>query len=482
MKLSRPRLAAITVVIAALASTACSSLVGPDYTRPEMITPDAWHQQVRGDLGSSSGSLDQWWTRYRDPALVRLVETARKNNLGLQLAAERIVQARALRRQSVSPLLPNLVGDGGLTRSRTSENGGLPVGVGGQNLDLWSTGFDASWEIDFFGALRRGLEAALANEAASLEQYRDVLVALDAETTLAFLELRTAEARAGIVRRNLKLQQDSLELARNRFEAGLVPEIDVTQATANLETTRATLPALRQQRAAALNRLAVLIGAYPADTAKLVSIGGIPVPARATALGLPADLLRKRPDVRAAERLAAAQNARIGVAMGDLYPRFSLNGSFNLEAVNSGDLLDSGSRAYGFGPSLRLNLFNAGLVRNRIAAEQSKSRQAVLQYKNAVLQAVSEVETNMAAISNERDRLNALDSAVEAARKTVELVQTNYADGLVNFQNVLDAQRVLLQAEDSRAASRGQIAAGYARLYKSLGGGVVAPLPATTDR
>lgn len=451
------------------------SLVGPDYQQVEMITPDAWNESVRHDLTSSRDRLDQWWTRYQDPALDRLIETTRTNNPNLEIAAERIRQARAQRNQAASPLFPALLGGGDLTRSRASENGGLPPGVGGQNLTIWSTGFDTTWEIDFFGSLRRGLEAARANEAANVEQYRDLLVSLDAETTLAFLEIRTAEARLTIIEGNLKNQQDSLELANNRFEAGLVPEIDVTQATANLENTRATLPTVRQQRTIALNRLAVLLGTYPGEAESLIGSGDIPLPPRSTGIGLPANLLRQRPDVRTAERLAAAQNARIGVAMGDLYPRFSLNGSFRFEATDRNEVLTSGSRSYGFGPSFRWNLFNAGLIRNRVAEEESRTRQAILQYKNTVLQAVSDVETNLAAVNNERDRLLSLGEAVAAARKTVDLIKENYTDGIVNFQNVLDAERVLLQSENNLAASRGQIAAAYARLFKSLGGGVVPP-------
>ena len=439
-----------------------------------MITPDAWNQRVVGDLRSSDDALDQWWRRYEDVALNRLIDRARQGNLNLQSVAERVIQARSLRQQTVSPLFPTVVGGGDVTRSRSSEHTGLPPGAGGQRIDLWSGGFDVAWEIDFFGALRRGVEVARANEAAAEEQYRDALVSLDAETTLAFLELRTTEQRMEIFSRNLGLQKESLDLAKNRFDSGLVPEIDVTQAQANLENTRASLPTLRQQRTTLISRLAVLVGVYPADVEKLVGSGAIPLPKRSTGIGLPADLLRLRPDVRAAERLLAAQNARIGVAKGDLYPRLSLNGSFNLETTNSGNLLESASRSYGFGPALRLNLFNAGFVRNEVAIQESKTREGALRYRNTVLNAVADVETNLAAVNNERDRLNSLEQVVTSAQRTVELIKGNYADGLVNFQNVLDSQRVLLQAENDRAASRGLIAAGYARLYKSLGGGVSA--------
>jgi NodT family efflux transporter outer membrane factor (OMF) lipoprotein len=469
----------LSLLALGLAASGCSP-IGPDFKSPETITPDSWNQQVKGELNSSRDQLDKWWTRYNDASLNRLISTAREKNQSLKIAAERLNQARAQRIQAASPLYPNLFGTGGVSRSRNSENAGLPEGVGGQTLDLWNAGFDATWEIDFFGTLRRGVEAAEANEAARVEQLRDVLVSLDAETTLAFLEIRTVEAQIKIFNDNLKNQLKSLDLAKARFEAGLVPEIDVTQARTNVENTRSALPTLRQQRTATLNRLAVLIGGYPGSASKILQSGAIPLPSKNTGLGLPADLLRNRPDVRASERLVAAQNARIGVAMGDLYPRFGLNGNFRFESLNSGDLADSGSRAYGFGPSFRWNLFNAGLVRNRVIEEQSRTREAILQYQETVLSAVSEVETNLASVLNERDRNNILSDSVDAAKKTVALVKVNYTEGNVPFQNVLDAERVLLDAENNLAVSRGLIAAGYARLFKSLGGGVVSPPVNTT--
>lgn len=464
----------LLLVLLGVLLVGCARL-GPDYSRPELITPDSWNQALKSGMVTKGAPLDSWWQRFNDPALNRLVTKVRAENLDLAIGAERVFQARALRIQAASPLFPQVFGGGNKVRTRNSENAGLPPAVAGQTVSAYSAGFDVAWELDFFGALRRGVEAAAANEAATVEQLHDLLVSLDAETALAFIELRTASVRAEIIRRNLKVQEESLELARNRFEAGLVPEIDVTQAQANLETTRSILPTLRQQRAFALNRLAVLIGGYPNEVEKLVGVGGIPMPGGKVVVGLPADLLRNRPDVRAAERRVAAQNARIGASMGELYPRFSLTGSFNLQALSSEDLLESGSRNYGFGPGFRWNLFNAGFVRSQIELEKSRTREAALQYENVVLGAVAEVENGMATIANERDRLDALTRAVSSAQKTVELIRENYSDGIVNFQNVLDAERVQLQSENELAASQGLIAAGYARLFKALGGGIYTP-------
>jgi len=446
-------------------------VVGVDYTAPSMITPDGWHQSLSTDLHSGSSSLERWWTRFDDPTLNRLIDVARESNRELAIAYERVDEARAARGVARSGLFPNVNASGLAERQRISENIGTPAPPAGKTEDFFSTGLDANWEIDFFGGVRRSIEAADATVEGAEELYRDTLVSLLAEVAIAYVQLRTAEERIAVAQRNITNQQSSVELTQARLDAGLSPELDVSQAETNLATTRATIPTLRNDRALALNRLATLIGRFPAAADTIVGSGGIPSPPSGSGLGLPADLIRSRPDLRAAERELAAQTARIGVAEADLYPRFALSGNLSLQSLAFGDLFENASKAYGFGPNFQWNVFNGGRIRSAIDIEESRTQQAFLNYQQAVLLAVEEVENNLATVRNERERLSELNKAVTASRKTEELVTTNYTEGLIDFQNVLDAQRTTFANEDAAAASRGVIAAAYAALFKSLGGG-----------
>ena len=333
-------------------------------------------------------------------------------------------------------------------------------------------GFDAGWEIDVFGGIRRNIEAADATIEASVESYRDVLITLYAETALNYIEYRTLQERIKLANANISAQEQTVKLTDTRLDLGLVPKIDVTQATTNLETTRSIVPQLQAQLAFAKNRIATLTGGYPASVEKLLSrYRPIPVPRRGYSAGLPADLLRSRPDVRQAERELAAQTARIGVAEADLYPRFSLFGNLSLQSVNSSDFFDSASRAYSFGPSFSWQIFSAGRIRSFIKAEESRTEQALANYESTVLVAVEEVETSMVAVAQSWNRREILGRAVEAAQESVELVKSNYEDGLVDFQRVLDSERTKFSTEDDEAISRGQVARDYVTLYKALGGG-----------
>lgn len=448
------------------------TIVGRNYNPPEPIVPDRWNNNLTSDLHSDSSSLEKWWTRFNDPTLNRLVNTARSSNRDLAVAFERINEARAARGIANSQLFPQIDAVGSVTRGRTSQNLGNPSPFAGKTNDFWSTGLDAGWELDFFGGVRRAVESADASAEATEELYRDTMVSLLAEVAFAYIQIRTLDERINLAEKNIQNQNESLKLTQDRLEAGLVPELDVSQATSNLSTTRAVIPALRNQRNLALNRLAVLIGKYPvAAEAFLQDARGIPSPTRAAGLGIPANLVRSRPDIRAAERTLAAQVARIGVAEADLYPRFTLAGTFQLQALSASNLPQSNSRNYAFGPSFRWNIFSAGRIRNQIAVEESRTKQAYLNYENTVLKGVAEVEDALSSVSNERDRFAALSTAVTASQKTVELVKSNYREGLTDFQNVLDAERTIFANEDSLAVSKGQIAAAYVSLFKSLGGG-----------
>ena len=459
------------LALSALFLTQCS-MVGPDYTAPETITPDLWNQNLPGASGSNSAGLQAWWRHFDDPVLNRLISNAEASNRDLVVAGERVLQARASRNATRSVLFPQVNGIGSATRSRLTENGINPPPTGGSTFEVYDLGLNAGWELDFWGKNRRLVEAAKASEAARVEIFFDARLSLFTEVAVAYIELRTVERRIEITKENLETQKGSVQISKDRLDAGLVPELDVSQAEANQANTEAVIPQLHQQRVGLVNRLAALLGAYPGKIGPLLDSGkGIPLPSESVARGLPADLIRARPDIRAAERNLAAATAGIGSATAELYPQFQLGGNFTLQSGKTENLLTSGSRNTGFGPSFTWNLFNAERIKNLIEISKSETRAAYATYEQTVLNAVAEVETAMARLRYERERLAALDKAVVAARRSRDLIKESYIDGLVPFQNVLDTERVLLQTEDNQAASRGQIATAYASLYKALGGG-----------
>lgn len=444
-------------------------LVGGAYQQPDSVVPDAWYYSVRNDLHSGRSSLETWWERFNDPTLNRLVDRAQSSNPDLKIAAERVVEAWAARNVARSALFPSIDASGDAIRSRGSEN--LPGGRG-KTTEFWSTGFDAGWEMDFFGGVRRAVESASASAEAVEEAYRDTMVSLLAEVALNYVQYRTNDERIRLAEANIVNQRDSVKLTTDRFNAGLAPELDVTQATSNLASSEALVPLLRNQRSLSANRLATLAGGYPGSIdGWLGKGGGIPVPRAGFGVGLPADLVRSRPDIRRAERQLAAQTAMVGVARSDLFPRFTLAGDFKLQAGSASDLADMDSRSYSFGPSFRWSIFTAGRVKENIRIEESRTKQAYLAYESTVLKAVADVENALVSVAEERDRLAKLEESVAASKKTVSLVKDNYREGLVDFQRVLDAERTIFAGEDEAAISRGQIAANYIALFKALGGG-----------
>jgi len=447
--------------------------VGTDYVAPELEVPDQWQQRLVTGNAAAPLAVDHWWKHFGDATLDRVIEQAVEANKDLAIAYERVLQARAARQISKSGLYPTVDGTGNLSRQRTSENVGIPSNGGGGATDTYyGAGAGVAWELDVLGGVRRSIEAADAGLQASEETYRDFMVLLLADVASNYVEARTLDERIVLAQENIKTQQGSLKLAEDRFEAGLVPKLDITQAQTNLSNTQAFLPQLSIERIAVINRLSVLLGGYSYETQALLGASSsIPKPPEQAAAGTPAEVLRSRPDVRAAERRLASQNARIGVAEADLYPRFTLNGDFQLLSTESGDVFDSGSRDYGFGPAFRWNIFSAGRVRSQIEIEESKTREAYLAYENVVLSAVGEVETSMGGLAFERDRLAALRIASSSASETVSLVKDNYAKGLVDFQNVLDAERTATSTDDNQALSKGRMAKFYIDLYQSLGGG-----------
>jgi NodT family efflux transporter outer membrane factor (OMF) lipoprotein len=459
-------LAAILVVLMAVGCVA----VGPDYQPPEIAPPDVWSASLRRGLNADepeAETLAQWWTTFGDADLTNLVERAIIGNVDVQRARARIREARARRGIARAGLSPSLDLGGSTTVNRSSEEAGLGV-----QRELYRTGFDATWEIDVFGGVRRSIEAAQGDLEASVADFRDVLVSLVAEVALNYIEARTFQTQLQVAEENLKAQAETLQLVEWRFAAGLVSSLDVEQARSNLENTRAQLPRLRSNIEAAQNRLAILLGIFPGMLeAQLAPRKPIPEAPLETAVGVPAEVLRRRPDVRRAERQLAAQTARVGIATADLYPKFFLPGSIGLESLSSNHLFSSDSLAWSLIGRFAWSVFKGGAIRQNIEAQNALQEQSLKQYEATILIALEDVENALTAFAEEQERSDALLEATQSAERAAELARSQYASGLIDFQTVLDAERTLLSAQDQVAQSKGQVSSNLISLYKALGGG-----------
>ncbi len=463
----------VSAVCISLLFTGCA-LVGPDYSREEPDAPEAWHSTLAGGLHAEKvtpETLANWWLTLNDDELNSLIGRAVQSNLDLKNAQARVREARALRGISQSSLFPSLTGDASFSRYRSSDNG---ITGKGEEHDLYTAGFDSGWELDVFGGTRRLVEASQADLEASQENLHDVLVSLMAEVALNYVELRTYQTRLIQTRANIKSQQHTYELNQSRFEAGLINELPVQQSLYNLERTRSHISTLHIGLEAAKNRLAVLLGQSPGTLAEEFSKEkAIPVIPPSVAVGVPAETLRHRPDIRQAERNLAAQTARIGVATADLYPKFHLLGTIGLESLSSSNFFDSASQVWRIGPGISWNLFQGGAIRQNIEVHNARQEQALIFYETTLLKALEEVENTLVAYAREQQRMESLRAATTAARSAAQLAEDQFQAGLVDFSNVLDAQRAQINFEDELAQSEGNVTANLIRLYKALGGGWV---------
>jgi NodT family efflux transporter outer membrane factor (OMF) lipoprotein len=453
----------ITVVSGCLA-------VGPDYVRPDTTVNKDWNTKLERDSDNKetdTNNLAVWWNALGDPKLSSLIERAEKDNLDLKKAQARVREARARRGVAKADYFPTLNATGSASQGRSSEDSG-----GGTTNDLYAAGFDASWELDIFGGVRRSVEAAQANLEASEEDRRDVLVSLLAEVAINYIDVRTYQARLAAAEANLKSQEETYQLAAWRNQAGLSDELAVQQARLNLENTRSKAPALRTGLEEAMNRIAVLLGEQPGNIhAELTNREAIPLGFLNVVEVAPADVLRRRPDVRKAERNLASQTAKVGVATADLYPKFKMSGTIGLDALSIGNLFLSGSRSYSFGPSITIPLFAGGSIRKNIDVQSALQEQYLIAYETAVLNALEEVENALVAYTEEQSRRQSLIDAATAAKLAAHLAKMKYESGLTDFSVVLDAERSLLSLEDELAQSEGKVTSNLIRLYKALGGG-----------
>ncbi len=412
-------------------------------------------------------TLAEWWTLLKDPLLNSYIHQAIAGNLDLEQARSRLLQARANRDISSAGLLPTLDASGSVTRNRTSSNSG-----GGTDKTYHSLGFDAGWELDLFGGTRRSVEAAQAQLEASEEDLRDVLVSLLAEVALNYIDVRTYQARLQIAEDNLAAQQEIFALTKARYQSGLSSELALQQARYLVSSTRAQIPDLRAGLSSAANALAVLLGRPPGllDD-QLKDMLPLPTLPLAVAVGIPADTLRRRPDIRKAERLLAAQTAQVGVATAELYPSIKLSGSVGLDALSLGKLFSSGSGSSSFGPSFSWPVFDAGAIQGNIQLQTSLQQEALAEYKATVLLALKEVENGLVAYGQEQQRYQALRDSVDAAEQASALAEMQYQAGLINFTEVLDTRRSLFSFQDQATQSSAAMTGNLIRLYKALGGG-----------
>jgi len=463
-----PRTPAVLATIAVLLA-GCA--VGPDYRATEARLPSAWHGlPAAGDASTTVGGkapLAEWWTTFRDPVLDSLVDRALAANPDLRLAQSRVREARALRGVAEAELGPNVDASGSWTRTR---GGGLvaPRADG----DLFLAGFDVSWEIDVFGGVRREVEAADADLSATVEDRRDVLVTVLAEVARNYIELRGFQQSASIARANLQAQRETLDLTRTRLDAGLASDLDVARAEAQVRTTASEIPVLESASRRSVHALSLLLGREPgALGSELSREGAVPPSPAEVPVGLPSDLLRRRPDVRRAERQLAAATARIGAATADLFPRFSLTGAFGVAGADSGDMVGSDGPFWSVGPAVRWPLLDFGRVRSRIAVQGAREEQAAIAYEGTILRGLREVEDALVSFSREQARRQELAGAVESGRRAVGLAGDLYREGRSDFLSVLQAQRDLYAAEDALVRSDRTVAATLVSLYKALGGG-----------
>lgn len=463
-----------SVVAGAVALALSGCAVGPDYRPPQTVTPDEWHELPATGLRVESPdapTLAAWWTTLNDPQLNEFIERALAENKSVKQAHARVVQARAQRAIAGAGFWPSIGASASGSRTESESNfneRGEAVSVVGEN---YNTGLSASWELDLFGGRRRSYEAAAAQLAANEAQLRDVLVVLLGDVALSYVGVRTAQSRLDFAERNLESQREALDITRWRADAGLTTVLDVESANTNYQQTRSQIPLLESSLVQNMNRLAVLTGQAPgALESALQHRKPIPVASVDIVAGVPADVLRRRPDIRSAERQLAAQTAQVGVATAALYPSLSLSGSISWQSLTASDLLD-GSRLERNGLTLSLPIFRGGALRQNINVQDALVKQALASYEAVVLAAYEETENALYAWTSEQRRHASLIEAVGSARRAAELALVQYNSGLVDFQTVLTADRQLISLEDSLAVSDGEMTSNLIRLYKALGGG-----------
>ena len=478
----KPRPSAFAIVPLALLLPGCATIGGRPSTASTVATPTTWTQTA---IAARPGALDtaalaDWWKRFNDPVLDALISDALAHNPDVRIALSRIAQARATRIVEKSGLLPSLSAGVSGQGKRTRDHRADIV----SESDNYSASLDASWEIDLFGKQRLALAAADADLAQTEENFHAAQVSLAAEVATAYVDLRSAEAQLAVVRRSLDSREETARLTRWRQEAGVGDILDTRQAESALEQARASIPALQQTASETRNQLAVLSGRAPGSLDVLLgSTERVPAAPAALAIGIPAETLRQRPDVRAAGHAVEAASKRSEAARRERLPSLNLSGSLGVEAGELGRLASPSATIAGIAGSLTAPIFSAGRISANIRIQDETARQALTTYESTVLDALAEVENALEAIRRQTERRASLELAAAAAREAHTLARQRYEAGSVDFLQVLDAERTLLSAEQSLVTTDADLSSAHVRLYKALGGGwsATTSMPATAS-
>ena len=477
------RIASFATLLLFLLLTGCT--VGPNYKRPQVSVPQRWTVAPARGTSTNAPETDAWWFSFQDPELNSLITRAVDRNLDLKLALERVQEARAARGIARSGYFPTIEADVSATRLRGGFNQGVIRVVPSSNnangsaslispfeTNVFQGSLSLSWELDVFGGIRRAVEAATADVVAAEDNRRDVLVILLGDVGRAYAQLRGFQRQLEIANKNIETQQDTLELTATRAKAGLATELDVSRAAAQVESTKAVVPTLLSGIDVSIHRLSVLLGEEPgALRSELQKASPIPAAGPSVEVGLPSDLLERRPDIARAEAELAAATARIGVAKADLFPRFFLTGTAGRQANQLHDLTLGLGNFYSVGPGVSLPLFTGGRIRSNIAVQTSRQRQALINYEAVILNALEEVENALVSYSEEQERRDRLNQAVEQSQLAVDLAAEQYRAGLVDFLSVLEAQGELYANESQLVESQTSVTTDLIALYRALGGG-----------
>lgn len=470
----------LSILILCVCVLSACTTVGPDFETPEAEVAENWLESDDQRFSTADTDFSQWWQAFDDPVLTNLIQQAYGKNNTLEIAGLRVFEARAILGVAAGTLYPQVQSlNGSVSRVEISENAdpvsNLPAGIR-DSIDTsfgnYRLGFDAVWELDFWGRFSRTVESADANLAATLATYDDVLVTLTGEVARAYILLRTFEERLAVAESNVKIQERSLQISEVRNRNQLTTELDPQIARAFLRETQSTIPRLRSSVRQTRNALCLLLGTTPGSLDPQLDAGkGIPVAPTKTSLGVPAELLRRRPDIRRAESRAAAQSARIGVTKAELYPAFSLVGNVGLASETGSDLFESDSfRGLGL-VGFRWNIFNYGRIRNLVRVEDSRFQQMIVNYQNTVLKAAREVEDAASRFVSSQEQIGFLKDGVDASQRAVDLSLIQYREGTADYTRVLDSQRFLLVQQDQLTRARGDVAESLVAIYKALGGG-----------
>lgn len=471
-----------TLLLFAVLLGGCT-MIGPDFLRPSSKLSDEWLEAQDPRLKAAPMTYREWWKALNDPVLEELIQTAYRQNLSLRIAGVRVFEARAQLGIAVGNLFPQSQQvQGSANYNRFSERSSSStqtelLGLMGPDYSQVQAGFTANWELDFWGKLRRGVESADASLLSAIAAYDNALVALTGDVASTYVQIRTLEERLRIAKDNVETQKESLQIAQARFQGGATSERDVQQALTQLHSTEATIPHLETQLRQQLNALSILLGLPPSNLGeRLAGSSGIPKAPLEIAVGMPAELLRRRPDVRSAEYQAAAQCAQIGVAKAELLPAFSLSGNFGFLAADIGrfalgDVSSWRSRTFSIGPAFQWNVLNYGQLTNNVRLQDALFQELIVTYQNTVLQAQQEVENGLVSFLKAQERVGSLTLAVDAAKRTVELSLIQYREGATDYTTVLTAQQALLSQQDNLAVGQGDVPLGLIAVYRAFGGG-----------